>query len=337
MTRSYLVLAAIMLAAASPAPVYRSFGRWLVACDNTRSCIARGFDEGTSAELDVARDAGPAKAVLTLSAEDPIQAAAVQIDGHALALSAPAWVSKDGVLSTSDPAAVDAFIAAVRNGDTITLDHGPSKDDQPRTVPLAGFTAALLLVDAVQGRPGTPGALITSGGTASVPAAPHLPPAPVWVVPPKLSHAEEERLTKQAGGLHSPFFDPCTVTDPAEVYPLDAAHALAIRPCYLAAYQGSSVVAVLPRGGGAPVPVKLALPGVPDNASDGPDMVDPEFDPAAGLLSTHSKGRGLGDCGSEEEWVWSGGAFRLKALSYQDQCGGTAPGDWPTLYRTNRG
>ena len=102
----------------------------------------------------------------------------------------------------------------------------------------------------------------------------------------------------------------------------------------MAAYQGSSVVAVLPRGGGPDRPVKLALPGLPGGAASGPDMVDPEFDPTAGTLSSSAKGRGLADCGCSAVWVWSRGAFQLKVLNYQDQCGGTEPGDWPTLFRT---
>ena len=51
--RSILLLAALaFLPAAAPVPgvpIYREFGRWLVACDNTRACIARGFDETTRA------------------------------------------------------------------------------------------------------------------------------------------------------------------------------------------------------------------------------------------------------------------------------------------------
>ena len=132
----------------------------------------------------------------------------------------------------------------------------------------------------------------------------------------------------------SPSFHTCDVHDAPDVFALDAASALAIRPCYMAAYQGSSVVAALPPQGGAPRPVTLPLPGVPDHGKDGPDMVDPESDPSSGTLTTVSKGRGLADCGSSEAWVWSDDAFRLKALSFQDQCGGTEPSDWPTLYRT---
>ncbi|MFC0408629.1 DUF1176 domain-containing protein [Roseomonas elaeocarpi] len=336
--RRLLLLATILfLPAAAPppaVPVYRQFGHWFVACDNTRACVARGFDEATSAQLDLIRPAGDAPPTLTLAAEDPVDPAALRLDGKPFPLPAPAWTSKDGAVSTSDPAAVDAFVAAARNAQSIALDAAPSGDDAPRTVPLDGFTAAVLLVDAVQGRPGTATALIAPRGTAAVPAAPPVPAAPAWTPPPPLTRAETASLLRQARSLRSVAFESCDVRDPPEVFALDATRALAIRPCYMAAYQGSSVVAVLPRGGGSPVPVKLALPGLPEDATEGPDMVDPEFDPASGTLTTVSKGRGLADCGSSESWVWSRGAFRLTALSYQNQCGGAAPGDWPTLFRT---
>ena len=174
---AWIIAAATLLGAAAPlprVPFYRQFGRWLVACDNTRACVAKGFDEATRAELDLTRSAGDTKPSLALSAEDPINAGVVRLDGKPLALMAPAWAARDGVLSASDPAAVDAFVAAVRNGGTITLDAAPAKDDQPRTVPLDGFTAALLLVDAVQGRPGTPTALIAARGSAVPPPEPPL-------------------------------------------------------------------------------------------------------------------------------------------------------------------
>ena len=329
--------AAFLQAAAPPppVPVYCQFGRWLVACDNTRNCVARGFDEVTQAQLDLTRPAGSAAPTLTLSAANPIDPSTLRLDGTPLTLAAPAWSKDATALSTSDPAAIDAFVAAVRDAHAITLDPEPSKaDDAPRSIPLDGLLAALLLVDAVQGRPGTPTALVAAKAPAAPPAAPPVPRAPVWTKPPPLTGAQAASLSRQARELHSPAFDPCEVHDLPTVYALDASQALAIRPCYMAAYQGSSVVAVLPRDGGPGKPVKLILPGAPDGATDGPDMVDPEFDPATGTLTTVSKGRGMGDCGSSETWVWSGGAFRLKSLSYQDQCGGTEPGDWPILFRT---
>ena len=327
----------MLLPAAAPppaVPVYRQFGRWLVACDNTRACVARGFDEATRAQFDPVRPAGDARPKLILSVADPIDVAALRLDGKPLRLPAPAWTKTADDVSTDDPAAVDAFIAAVRDAHAITLDPAPSADDAAWTIPLDGFTAALLLVDAVQGRPGTATALVAAHGATAAPPAPSAPAAPRWTAPPKLTGPEQTDLVRRASRLRSPAFDPCTVREPPAVFALDATSALGIRPCYMAAYQGSSVVAVLSRGGGPDRPVKLPLPGVPDGATDGPDMVDPDFDPATGTLSTASKGRGLADCGSSEAWMWSGGAFRLKVLSYQDLCGGAAPGDWPTLFRT---
>lgn len=327
----------ILLGAAAPlpdVPVYREFGRWLVACDNTRACVARGFDEVTQAQLDLTRSAGEAAPTLSLSAADPIDLGAIRLDDKPLAFPAPAWSSKDDTVFTSDPAAIAAFVAAARDAHAITLDAAPQKDDPPRAVPLNGFTAALLLMDAVQGRPGTPTSLVASKGTDTPASMPSLPPAPTWIAPPSLSHTEVERLTRQAGRLHSVAFDPCEVHEAPKVFALDQTSALAIRPCYMAAYQGSSVVAVLGRSDGTERPLKLTLPGLPKPTTDGPDMVDPEFDPATGTLFSSSKGRGLADCGLSEAWVWSKGAFRLTSLNYQAQCGGAAPGDWPPLFRT---
>lgn len=332
-----LLLAALLLPAAAPlpaVPAYREFGRWFVACDNTRACVARGFDHGTRAQLEMTRKAGDAPANLRFYAEHQVVPGELRLDGAPVALPAPVWSNRHGALSTSDPAAITAFIAAARNGRTITLDLDASNNERPRTVPLDGFAAALLLVDAVQGRPGTRTALIAAGGEAVPPPAPPLPRAPRWTVPPRLTRAETQRLMQQAGTLPSQTFDPCDAKDPSLVYPLDAVDALAIRPCYTAAYQGSSVTALLPRAGGPARPATPALPGLPRSRAVGMDMVDPRFDPATGNLFSFSKGRGLADCGSSEVWVWSGGGFRLQSWSFQGMCGGTEAGDWPPLYRT---
>ena len=161
-----------------------------------------------------------------------------------------------------------------------------------------------------------------------------MPPPPHWVAPPAFTPGETARLERQASHLPSATVGACDVEDPPSVYALDTLQAVAIRPCHLAAYQGSSVVAVLPRAGGPAAPVILALPGLPGGATDGPEMVEPEFEPASGTLSSSYKSRGLADCGTFESWVRSDGAFRLAALNYQGRCGGAEPGEWPALYCT---
>ena len=331
------LLALFFLAAAAPlpkVPVYRTFGQWFVVCDNTRGCVARGFVEYSTAQLELTRKAGESPATLALSDEKTIEAGEIRLDGAAIALPAPAWSTADGAVTTSDQPTIAAFIAAARNGRVLTLGPQAPGGEPSRIVPLDGFTAALLMIDAVQARPGTESALIAARGDAAPPRAPPLPPAPRWMPPPALTRSELQRLKQQAGRLPSKSFETCDATDPPTVHALDAVDALAIRPCYLAAYQTAYVVAILPRAGGRFRAATGERPGMPHQRDSPMDMVEASFDPATGTLSSGSKGRGLADCGSSEEWVWSGGAFRLKSLNYQGQCGGTKAGDWPPLYRT---
>ena len=177
-------------------------------------------------------------------------------------------------------------------------------------------------------------ALIAAKGESSpLPPLP-LPSAPAWTPPPPLTAAETRDIIARVRRMRSPEFGDCTQDAVPTVSALDASRAIAIRPCYMAAYQGSSLVVMFPRRGGDTVPVKLPLPGLPGDQAQGPDMVGPEFDPKTGQLVTSAKGRGLADCGISASWTWSAGAFRLTNLAYQDQCGGAEPGDWPTLFRT---
>ena len=148
-------------------PAYRSFGRWLVACDNTRACVARGFDEVIRAQLDLTSPAGTADPTFNISAADAFDRASLQLDGKPLSLAGPAWSGDGTGVGTSDPAAVTAFITTVRDGRAITLSP-PDPDGSARTVPLDGFLAALRYVDAVQGRPGTPTALVAGKGSRCI-------------------------------------------------------------------------------------------------------------------------------------------------------------------------
>lgn len=340
--RVITALSLLLLAAAAPppaVPVYRVFGRWLVACDNTRSCEARGFDDTSSADLRVLRAGGDARPSVILSTADmPPDGSALRLDGAPLPLSSPAWTHGDASpgntaqLSTHDPAAVHAFVARARESHTLQL-GGPDSD----TVPLDGFTAALLFMDAVQGRPGTATPLVATAGAGGPLPSLALPLPPPWRVPPKLSDTEDRTLRKRARMLSSPTGGACDQTEAPDAYPLDTATALVLRPCEMFAYQGSSLVYVMPRPGAGPArPVSLLLPGLPKDEAgrEGPEMTEPSFDPATGQLSTMYKGRGPADCGLAANWTWHAGEFHLLGLSFQGQCGGSAPGDWPILYRT---
>jgi Protein of unknown function (DUF1176) len=49
-------------------------------------------------------------------------------------------------------------------------------------------------------------------------------------------------------------------------------------------------------------------------------------------ISSYAKGRGIGDCGSAETYVWDGAMFRLVLAYAMDECRGST--DWMTLWRS---
>jgi hypothetical protein len=53
-------------------------------------------------------------------------------------------------------------------------------------------------------------------------------------------------------------------------------------------------------------------------------------------LRTFNKGRGIGDCGDEESWIWDGKTFRLAEVKTMPHCRGVPGDDWPVIYRAER-
>ncbi len=49
-------------------------------------------------------------------------------------------------------------------------------------------------------------------------------------------------------------------------------------------------------------------------------------------LSALYKGRGLGDCGTNAQWVWRDYAFRLVRYAAQDPCEGIPAENWPVVF-----
>ncbi len=54
-----------------------------------------------------------------------------------------------------------------------------------------------------------------------------------------------------------------------------------------------------------------------------PMLVNPSWDGNNATLSLFAKGRGLGDCGTEQAWVWTGGRFMLSAMKTMPECRGS--------------
>jgi hypothetical protein len=49
-------------------------------------------------------------------------------------------------------------------------------------------------------------------------------------------------------------------------------------------------------------------------------------------LSAYYQGRGLGDCGTDAQWLWRDYAFRLLRYAAQDTCDGVLAEHWPVIF-----
>ncbi len=313
---------ALLLTATGPAlasdPSAASFqhGDWELTCDNTRTCRADGYqseDDANPVSVLLTRAAGPdqkVKGELTLGEPDgeddedasrhaPASfAAAMTIDGKPLGSVRISTETMQGTLSEPQ---VQALLAA------LTRKSSPAWSAHGTTWRLSGVGAAavLLKMDDYQGRVGTRGALIRKGPASEERVLPALP-APVVVAVKPLDQATHEtplppadlkRL--RAALLATVKSDDCDLPGetpdeaPIAIARLDAHHQLVEMLCWRGAYQegnGYWVTALAPPW--QPVLVTAA----------GSEYAD-------GEISASFKGRGLGDCWSNETWAWDGRRF----------------------------
>lgn len=335
--------ASALAQSAEPIQSYDSYQHWFVACDNTLSCVAKGFDEDRiGSEMRIERDAGPSGSLLvTISSKDRFVPGDIRIDGAPAGLTGSAWVHSTGEdgssVTSSDMTAIRALIGKLRNAKAITLGGDAS-------IPLDGFSAAMLRLDDRQGRIGGVTALIRPGAqpASRVPAAPPLPRIPAHPVQARLKPGEDSRLIERVRTDWKALFkkEECGETvQPPEAHALDDSRALVLIPCLVGAYQGSALAFIAPRGGGK---AERLIPPLPyrGDASDPAEtayLTEGGFDPKTGTLSMGARGRAMADCGMSASWIWNGRAFQLSAMTLQNSCGGLGdPGDWPTLFRSRQ-
>ncbi len=329
-------------------PVYKAFADWLVACDNVRRCEVKFLLENDSPDakaandttLTLTRNAGP-EGVLALQVygEHPGVPIRLVLDGQALDVIG-SWRDSGQDGATLSGAAAIILVRRLRDGTMLTV----SLPDGDTRLSLRGLAAALLLVDAVQGRTEGVTALARPGpaGADMVLPTPALPLVRAAPVPPPLRDANTLVAAVRRGqrGLLKAVAcdqDPGSESDGDQAWPLDAGTALVALRCIQGAYQGSSLMLRVPRGAPARaellhLPTPPGFPGRWDHTQDD-QLTEADYDPATATLSTASKGRGLADCGMSANWVFDGSGFQPTTLAYQDTCGGEA-GDWPTLFRT---
>ena len=308
--------------------LYFSHADWELACDNTGTCRAAGYQagqDGPAVSVLLTRKAGPGEPVSgqlligspgSDAARAPLPALlklTLRIDGKRAGT-----VSAGRKSAPLSPTMVAALLRALPGTAGIAWTGGA----RHWTLSSGGAAAVLLKMDEFQGRIGTRGALIRPG-PGSEAAVPQGTPVPVvnaarWApaLPADARLAAEQaaplRLALRATlGQH----DYCPGLDQGERAPLalrrlDAQRLLVWARCWAGAYN---------TGDGYWVIDQLA-PFRPVLVTTSGTEAEEPF-----IMASH-KGRGVGDCRSSEAWTWNGTAFIHTSSATSGMCRMVAPG-----------
>ncbi|MCS3472710.1 hypothetical protein M2401_006475 [Pseudomonas sp. JUb42] len=332
---SLLLLPAVTWAA-EEVPLYKDIKNWVVVCDNTRHCTAISAEEDQEhapLSLRIDRDAGPQGEVQLSIAMTGAATEQPLLDGKPLKSTLQKGGGDDADNWVASGPQAQALIDELRNGTRLSMTN---KDDEGSTS-LDGFSASLLLVDAVQERVGTQGALLKRGNKpdSSVPPAPLAPQLAPFIKARALSEAEQKRIGDAVLKATRADWDADHDADENPSVTVDALNdstvlviiqtSCAAYNCSYALYQTS-----------AANPEKAELLDVDE--FPGEDMADEltgyvEYDADTGVLSSHDKGRGIGDCGASQSWRYDGKGFRPRSFAMMSSCAGN-PSPWPVMWRT---
>lgn len=309
-----LALCSVAAWAAEPAPPIFFYKDWELACDNTGTCRAAGYqnENGDSepVSLLIARAAGAGVAPtmrLQVLADKPFKGPLTFTVGALEIKGLP-----DDPVRDLEARHTRALLPALLKAEEATVRAG----DMRWALSLAGLNAVLLKMDEVQGRVDTAGALVRRGDKSESGVYPALPVPEV-----KAQRLVATRPSDAA--LGAPLFArvppadlaACNDPDPqlVQVYRLTESEVLLSLSCGMGAYNGSSL-----------------LWRAKDKPPFAPQLldVDGEFDPSTGTVHSSMKIRGIGDCWSVRTWQFTRQGFVLVADTADGMCRGFSGGAW---------
>ena len=313
-----LMLASLFATAADKEPVSFSHNDWEIACDNTRTCRAAGYQADTDAEpvsLLITRLAGPATAInadLQLGGESavvgPVRFTVGKAGVELVLKASAASLSKQQI---------DSILPELLKGSEATV---AGKNGKKWVLSLAGLNAVLLKMDEAQGRIGTPGALLKRGGK---PESSVLAPVPVPVVnavkPLKARPGDDALAARILPALDTrQAKDDCSIegniaAKSINVSRLTNTRVLLSLACNMGAYNSTSVLWI---ANDKPpyAPVAITATG--------------EFDAKDASVTSYMKGRGIGDCIGSDTWHFNGKDFVQSGITGDAMCRGFAGGAW---------
>jgi len=322
----------------------KTFKDWTVACNNQRVCSASSLlapaddapnaDEISAVALTIERGAAadsPAKLSLIASGDEAWEEKQV---GEALGLDVGEQSFEFGKLTQQQVAdlkidlpaeQVADVLAAAQKASTIKLLIGSTEMD----VSVSGLSASLLYMDEQQQRLDTPTALINKGNknfTASLPKIPSVTPIiQTDEAGEELADVQAEVLAT-ARKLSLPAVKNCNAERQAEsedtesmVALLDTKNYLIGLNCGSGAYNSTTLLLVAPKDH-----IEQAKLAQLDQGTDGDALLTgyTSYESSTGLLHNLYKSRGLGDCGTDADWAWTGKQFSLVRLNVMEECRG---------------
>ncbi len=320
MKASYWIGIALGLAVSAANAIDVEYGDWAVACDNTRRCEAVGYhrDGGEPVALYLVREAGPNQPVLLMllldtGRDEPPARATISIGQIVLRDVAPQHVFSSDKVPTLIPALLTGERAEVQAG------------ARNWTLSLNGASAALLKMDDIQGRVGTPGALVRKGTKSESSVLPALPAPVLRAARLDRPRPGDKRLL--AAILTAIGKRDCSraENDPASMERsldrLSGGKVLVMIQCGNGSYQSASDVWI---ANDKPpyVPVPASLPPLEDK--HGNSVVNGGFD--NGQLTSYSKLQASNECGTSATWLWTDQGFKLLHASRATICRGFPEG-----------
>lgn len=316
----------------------QTFKDWTVGCDNGLACQAVALmpegSVGDGLSVVITRSEGSASPlVIELSGfTAKAERYRVVIDGRVA--QAGAMVAGSETIKLEGPSALKLGRAMARGKALRVIDGGGADFG---SVSLSGVSAALRYIDAQQGRNGSRGAVVATGRKAATAKKVELPVITVKKIAPTDALPDTPALVSLSEN------SPCAAdrfgSTEDTAYSLGqgtgGAQALVLLNCGAGAYNFSSGVYVGQRNNAGKwtfEPARFDY-GASGFSSDSkiPILVNADWDAATQTISSYAKGRGLGDCGSSESWVWDGAMFRLTRAAAMGECRGSI--DWIPLWR----
>ncbi|QLC22596.1 DUF1176 domain-containing protein [Parasphingopyxis sp. CP4] len=337
---AYGFFALIAAASAAPSPIgeQRNFGDWAVGCDNGWACEAislasEDWSIGDGISITV-RQGGGANGYnrLGLRAWEEVAGnrIALHIDGEEAAI---ATRSEGDELYHFDPEIVQNLLYRIAFGETAELFDGDG--GSLGSVSLSGSRAALLYIEDRQGRAGTvtASAMVGDEAASTIPEPPAIPVVDAMPVADRSSDTATALSDAELASIRPTIECDYGYEDPlpnrAEI--LSDAADLILIGCSRGAYNFSDIAFV--RRDGALTPARFDHVFAWGETAEMPFLVNTHWNPDRGILSTYAKGRGIGDCGTAEQFVWDGSMFRLIERREMNSCRGSI--HWITVYRAN--